>query len=394
MLLDRRPDVFLARRSGAEGLAGQAARPPAPAPGRHRPPRRRHLRRRFVHRPCPCWWAPDPSSQAGHATDELIRHPVSTRQETAASSRHAPPAPPPRGAAPRTTDGRRPHQSARDAEASEQERIIIEALADLRDMDVREVMTPRVDVTFLTIPVQADDIARAVRTSGHSCFPVVHDDLDDLIGILFVNDIFRTRRRTARGRRRHRPEPAGDLPQGAPALPRPRVARRARGPGRHAQAPPCRRRGGRRVRRGGRDADGQGPPRAAGGRPARRVRRRRGADASSGSTAPAGSSTARPTSTRSASAWASTCPTASTSPWAACSSSASATSRPRASRSAWATGTSGWSRWTSAGWPRWWPPHVGHPTDGPDPRGIGRTPEAKVAGLLPPGGGRAVAQLG
>ena len=44
-------------------------------------------------------------------------------------------------------------QSARDAEISEQERIIIDALGDLRDMDVREVMTPRVDVTFLTIPV-------------------------------------------------------------------------------------------------------------------------------------------------------------------------------------------------------------------------------------------------
>jgi CBS domain containing-hemolysin-like protein len=82
--------------------------------------------------------------------------------------------------------------TAKEGEVSEQERIIIEALSDLRDMDVREVMTPRVDVTFLTIPVDADDIARAVRTSGHSCFPVVHDDLDDLIGILFVNDIFRT----------------------------------------------------------------------------------------------------------------------------------------------------------------------------------------------------------
>jgi CBS domain containing-hemolysin-like protein len=82
--------------------------------------------------------------------------------------------------------------SAKEVEASEQERIIIEALADLRDMDVREVMTPRVDVTFLTIPVHSDDIARAVRTTGHSCFPVVHDDLDDLIGILFINDIFRT----------------------------------------------------------------------------------------------------------------------------------------------------------------------------------------------------------
>ena len=40
-------------------------------------------------------------------------------------------------------------------------------------MDVREVMTPRVDVTYLTIPVHAEDIAQAVRTSGHSCFPVV-----------------------------------------------------------------------------------------------------------------------------------------------------------------------------------------------------------------------------
>jgi magnesium and cobalt transporter len=82
---------------------------------------------------------------------------------------------------------------------SEQERIIIQALADLRTMDVREVMTPRVDVTFLTIPVHAEDIAQAVRTTGHSCFPVVHDDLDDLIGILFVNDIFRTANRSGAG---------------------------------------------------------------------------------------------------------------------------------------------------------------------------------------------------
>jgi magnesium and cobalt transporter len=68
----------------------------------------------------------------------------------------------------------------------------MDALADLRLMDIREVMTPRVDVTALTIPVHADDIARAVRISGHSGFPVVHGDLDDLIGVLFVNDIFRT----------------------------------------------------------------------------------------------------------------------------------------------------------------------------------------------------------
>jgi CBS domain containing-hemolysin-like protein len=81
--------------------------------------------------------------------------------------------------------------------ADEQERFIAEALEDLRDMDVREVMTPRVDVVALTIPVQADDVAQAVRETGHSCFPVVHDDLDDIVGILYVNDLFRAGRRVA-----------------------------------------------------------------------------------------------------------------------------------------------------------------------------------------------------
>lgn len=82
--------------------------------------------------------------------------------------------------------------------AEEQERLIIEALADLRERDVREVMTPRVDVVALRIPVHVEDVAKAVRESGHSSFPVVHDDLDDLVGVLFVTDLFRTRHPSTR----------------------------------------------------------------------------------------------------------------------------------------------------------------------------------------------------
>jgi CBS domain containing-hemolysin-like protein len=83
--------------------------------------------------------------------------------------------------------------------AAEQERLIIERLADLRDMEVREVMTPRVDVVALTIPVTAEAVIEAVRESGHSCFPVVADDLDDLVGVLFVNDLFRAAPRRSPG---------------------------------------------------------------------------------------------------------------------------------------------------------------------------------------------------
>lgn len=75
--------------------------------------------------------------------------------------------------------------------SDEQERHILSALADLRDMTVSEVMTPRVDVVGLPIPVQAADVARAVRESSHSCFPVYDDDIDQLIGVLYVNDLFR-----------------------------------------------------------------------------------------------------------------------------------------------------------------------------------------------------------
>jgi CBS domain containing-hemolysin-like protein len=55
-----------------------------------------------------------------------------------------------------------------------------------------EVMTPRVDVVALRLPVQPEDVARAVRESGHSRFPVYEEDLDQMVGILYVKDLFRS----------------------------------------------------------------------------------------------------------------------------------------------------------------------------------------------------------
>lgn len=84
--------------------------------------------------------------------------------------------------------------------ADEQEQFIIDALHDLHDTVVREVMTPREDVVALSIPLTVDSVVKAVRESGHSCFPVCGDSLDDLIGVLFVNDLFRAGWRIGAGR--------------------------------------------------------------------------------------------------------------------------------------------------------------------------------------------------
>jgi CBS domain containing-hemolysin-like protein len=73
------------------------------------------------------------------------------------------------------------------------EAIAIHARVDqLSELELRDVMTPRVDVVYLTIPVSPEAIAEAVRDTGHSCFPVVVGDLDEVEGVLFVNDLFRS----------------------------------------------------------------------------------------------------------------------------------------------------------------------------------------------------------
>lgn len=71
------------------------------------------------------------------------------------------------------------------------EREIIDALFDLADRPVREVMTPRVDVISLPEPVTAAAAIDAVATSGHSRYPVIGDDLDELRGMLYVKDLLR-----------------------------------------------------------------------------------------------------------------------------------------------------------------------------------------------------------
>jgi CBS domain containing-hemolysin-like protein len=84
---------------------------------------------------------------------------------------------------------------------------IAENLTELSEIQLREVMTPRIDVEALTTPVAAVDVSRAVRESGHSCYPVVLDDLDDVVGLLFVKDLFRA----GKGPLFETPEPLSSL---------------------------------------------------------------------------------------------------------------------------------------------------------------------------------------
>ena len=75
-----------------------------------------------------------------------------------------------------------------------EEREILESLFDLADRPVREVMTPRLKVAALSVGDTEEDARRAINASAHSRFPVVAagGTLDDVVGILYAKDLFRS----------------------------------------------------------------------------------------------------------------------------------------------------------------------------------------------------------
>jgi putative hemolysin len=69
------------------------------------------------------------------------------------------------------------------------EREIIDAVFNLANRSVRDVMTPRLDIVALSLPLSAPGIRQAVAETGHSRFPVSPGDLDELTGIVHVKDL-------------------------------------------------------------------------------------------------------------------------------------------------------------------------------------------------------------
>ena len=70
------------------------------------------------------------------------------------------------------------------------EREIIDSLLDFSDRPIKEIMTPRVDVLFLSLPVSIDDVKKVVNDKRISRVPVSKtESLDDTFGVVYVKDL-------------------------------------------------------------------------------------------------------------------------------------------------------------------------------------------------------------
>ena len=69
------------------------------------------------------------------------------------------------------------------------ELYMIGGVLQVSDMQVRDIMIPRGQMTVLEHSDSLPDIIEKITDSGHSRFPVIDDDKDDVVGILLAKDL-------------------------------------------------------------------------------------------------------------------------------------------------------------------------------------------------------------
>ena len=72
---------------------------------------------------------------------------------------------------------------------NEEKEDMIRGVVDLSDTAVKEVMIPRIDVDFIPIDMEAEELLKRVAESGHSRFPVYAESIDNVVGVLYVKDL-------------------------------------------------------------------------------------------------------------------------------------------------------------------------------------------------------------
>lgn len=75
----------------------------------------------------------------------------------------------------------------------EDERELIHSVFEFGDTSVREVMIPRPDMETIDEDATAEEALRRFLEYGLSRMPVIGDDLDDVVGILYLRDVVKSR---------------------------------------------------------------------------------------------------------------------------------------------------------------------------------------------------------
>jgi magnesium and cobalt transporter len=69
--------------------------------------------------------------------------------------------------------------------------VMLEGVLAVADMQVRDIMVPRSQMVFVERDESPENLVELVVESGHSRFPVIGEDRDQILGVLLAKDLLR-----------------------------------------------------------------------------------------------------------------------------------------------------------------------------------------------------------
>ena len=83
-----------------------------------------------------------------------------------------------------------PEAQAVPSELNRHERLLIQNVLRLRETTADDVMVPRADIVAMRADLTLEQAIAQIRDDGHSRLPVYREQLDDIIGMVHVKDLF------------------------------------------------------------------------------------------------------------------------------------------------------------------------------------------------------------
>jgi magnesium and cobalt transporter len=75
-------------------------------------------------------------------------------------------------------------------ELDRQERALIANVLRLRETTADDVMVPRADIVAMRVDVTLEQALQQLRTEGHSRLPVYREQLDEIVGMVHIKDVY------------------------------------------------------------------------------------------------------------------------------------------------------------------------------------------------------------
>ncbi|MDP9095688.1 MAG: hemolysin family protein [Pseudomonadota bacterium] len=75
-------------------------------------------------------------------------------------------------------------------ELDRQERVLLANVLRLRGRAANDVMVPRADIVAISVDLSLEQLLAKIRLEGHSRLPVYREQLDEIVGMVHIKDVF------------------------------------------------------------------------------------------------------------------------------------------------------------------------------------------------------------